>query len=71
MLKPLTLVGHEMTIVVMTQMEFTGGVSETQQAKAVELTEETFALDTGGGCRRPQSRTSQRVSQYLSGEANR
>lgn len=49
----LTLIGHQKSIVVMTQMSIRGGVSEAQQAAAVALTQETFGLDTGGGLKMP------------------
>ena len=49
----LTLIGHRKNVVVMTQMSFYGGVNELQQAKALELTTETFGIDTGGGLRMP------------------
>lgn len=45
----LTLIGHRKNVVVMTQMSFYSGVDEAQQAKALELTKETFVTDTGGG----------------------
>jgi hypothetical protein len=50
----LTLIGHQKNIVVMAQLSFFGGVSEAQQAKAEELTKETFGLDTGGGLKMPK-----------------
>jgi len=49
----LSLIGHQRNIVVMTQLSFYGGVNEAQQAKAQELTTQTFAIDTGGGLRMP------------------
>src|SRR3569623_228455 len=49
----LTLIGHQKNVVVMTQMMFQGGVSAAQQAKAEELTRQTFAADTGGGLKLP------------------
>ena len=49
----LTLIGHQKNIVVMTQLSFHGGVNEAQQAKAQELTTQTFVIDTGGGLRMP------------------
>jgi hypothetical protein len=51
----LTLIGHQKNIVVMTQMSFLGGVSAAQQATAIDLTKETFALDTGGGLKMPSN----------------
>lgn len=50
----LTLIGHQKSIVVMTQMSFREGVTETEQAAAVALTQEAFALDTGGGLEMPK-----------------
>lgn len=51
----LTLIGDQKNIVVMAQLSFQGGVSEAQQAKAVELTKETFGIDTGGGLQMPSN----------------
>lgn len=45
----LTLAGHSKNIVVMTNITFGHGVDAATQAKAVDLTREMFAADTGGG----------------------
>jgi hypothetical protein len=45
----LTLIGHQGTEVIMTQMSFHGGVNAEQQAEAEKLTVEMFGRDTGGG----------------------
>lgn len=49
----LTLIGHAKNVVVMTQMSFPGGVKDAERDAAVALTQEAFALDTGGGLQMP------------------
>lgn len=50
----LMLAGHRKNIVVQTSIQFGHAIDATTQAKAIDLTKEVFALDTGGGLVMPK-----------------
>lgn len=52
----LTLAGHDKNVVVMTSILFPHGVDAATQAKAIDLTKEAFAIDTGGGLQMPKTK---------------
>jgi hypothetical protein len=52
----LTLIGHRDRVVVMAQLSFFGGVSETETAAALKMAQQAFTLDTGGGLTLPAAR---------------